>query len=145
MTLRRRIPRLLLIVGLIPAVAAAGLPLPACACGFAEPVKACCCGTKSPCDKCLCKAAERSSDRSRLRPGQSMPGGAGAVRGCPCVSQPAPVAPTSPATSTVTIGLPAKAPAAVALPSAVPPSAERLRSALLPAPDLPTTLCALVI
>jgi hypothetical protein len=42
-------------------------------------------------------------------------------------------------------GLPAVGLAAVLPPAVTPPSAERFRSALLPAPDLPTTLCALVI
>jgi hypothetical protein len=70
------------------------------------------------------------------------------VLGCPCSSQPEPAAPgPTPVevVSAVAFGLPAGSAKTVVISAAALPSAERLRSALLPTQDRPTTLCTLVI
>jgi hypothetical protein len=148
--------RLLLIVGLVPAVLAAGLPLRACSCVTDGPAKAscCCCGHGSPCaseDGCPCKAARRAcrgaSGSSGAKPASGGPHAAPAL-GCSCASRSAPAAPAPTpveVAAAVAFGLPAVGAETVTLPAAAPLSAERLRSALLPTPDLPTVLCALVI
>ena len=154
---RRRILRLLLIVGLVPAVAAAGLPLPSCACdvGSAEAGCSCCGPDGSSCcgdsgNGCPCCKGKESGGRSCCDPqGDSgeTPSDDGPAVECRC-GGPAPV-PTAPAAPLVELtiddGLPAASFAAVPLPPVVPRSAGRARSALLPTRDLPTMLCALLI
>lgn len=143
MTTGRRILRLLLIVGLVPALAAAGLPLPICACEPVEAAKTCCCGGDSSCDRCPCKAArQRTAAANAQDPTNS---GAPAVRGCACVSAPVPMVPGPALIPAIVFGLPAATDVAATTLAAVPRAVERHRSALLPTPDLPTTLRALVI
>lgn len=147
----RRILRLLLIVGVIPAVLAAGLPIPVCACDAApasaecaccETENAACCGTAEVGCSCCQQAAGQSCCDE---PGD--PDTAPAVAKCHC-GAPVPV-PATPASSSVelTLGgaLPMASLDAVVLAPVVPRSAKRIRSALLPAADLPTTLCTLLI
>jgi hypothetical protein len=151
----RRILRLLLIVGLVPAVLAAGLPLRACECAaeISEQPTCCCCGPnashRSEGGSCPCKSASGScrgaSGPSKAhRAAEDTP--TAPALGCDCTSKPAPAAPAPvPFAASAALGLPAATLDAVTPAAETPPSAERLRSALLPTPDLPTTLCALVI
>lgn len=151
-----RILRVLLIVGLIPAVAVSGMRQPSCGCDVGARQAGCaCCGSDgaSCCDEsgggCAC-CSKKSADRSCCAPSQeshdTASDGAAGI-GCHC-GGPTSV-PTAPSPTvvelTVDAGLPAASFVAVVLPPFVPSSLERARSALLPTPDLPTTLCALLI
>ncbi|MGC1272236.1 MAG: hypothetical protein WBC44_00910 [Planctomycetaceae bacterium] len=154
---RRRILRLLLIVGLVPSVAAAGLPLPSCACdvGSAEAGCSCCesdgsSGYGDPRNGCPCCKAKEAGGRSCCAPqGDSgeTPSDDGPAVECRCGGTvPMPTAPAPPLVElTIDDGLPAASFAAVPLPPVVPRSAGRARSVLLPTRDLTTTLCALLI
>lgn len=151
-----RILRVLLIVGLIPAVAVSGMRPPTCGCDVGARQAGCACRGSdgaSCCDEsgggCPCcsrKTADPSPCAGTQDLEETASDGAAGI-GCRC-GGPAPV-PTVPGSTvvelTVDAGLPAASFVAVVLPPFVPSSLERTRSALLPTPDLPTTLCALLI
>lgn len=133
--------RLLLIGGLIPLVAAAGLPLQACGCGQeGEADASCpCCAASIGEECCCCRFASRGEGGRRSSDEQATL----TCRCCGDVSAPAiPCPPPIDRMAEVQTSAPFSAPIP-RLP--LPRSTERARSALLPAPDLPTMLCSLLI
>ena len=146
-----RILRWLLIVGLIPAVLAAGLPMSACACDSdsAMAESACCGSAQTSCcgdagAGCSC-CQQNSKESSCENPGNDADAEPAVKCGCG-VSAPVPAMPPSPSVElTLGVGLLVATLDAVIPAPVVPRSARRTRSALLHPADLPTTLCTLLI
>lgn len=147
----RQILRVLLVVGLIPTVAAAGLSPQLCACDAVPAPSGCpCCEARE--SSCCCGKSGRSHDGTAVespcceQDDAGEPSDGSLAVECRCGGPtPVPAAPSVPAVELVdltAVSVPVVAPAPR---PPVTASAERARSAALPPRDLPTTFCALLI
>ncbi|MBA3312296.1 MAG: hypothetical protein H0T47_03245 [Planctomycetaceae bacterium] len=163
MTTRQRILRMLLIVGLVPAIAAAGLPLESCQCiSSATDAGNCGCGdeTSSCCGEgtCHCCEARKTSDsdsksascctgHDELAACKEQSAKLPSV-GCRCGhdSVPQPAVPSSPSIEIASpLDLSTSLAVVVPAPPIVAGSYSRTLVTRLPSADLPTTLCTLLI
>jgi hypothetical protein len=163
MSLWQRISRILLIMVLVPMIAAAGLPLNACQCSAPTSELVCasnheagasCCGE----GRCACRSATKSSaeeatfdccGKASNRAGEKRDQFPSVAQvSCQCASEQAPQ-PTVPASPSLEVVSPFAVPATLAVVAPLPPvvtsSCERSFATLLPSDDLPTLLCTLLI
>lgn len=162
MSVRRRLMQLFLIIGLVPSIMAAGLPIHgrSCLAAFAIETAACsgdvghsCCG-ETLCH-CHAKAADDAPSCCHApRPGDSAVGSDGEERDsepvfttCRCGRADSP--PAVPGTPPVE--LPSPSDTAVSVASVLPPpqvvtaSIQQVLAARIPSVDVPTMLCTLLI
>lgn len=159
---RQYIMRLLLIVGLVPAIAAAGLPPSACGCvsAGAQAGCACCSGGNSCCGEGECHCCDAGpADSGESEPAtccespengvlDKQANGQSTFATCRCGhgSVPQPAVPAAPSFELASpLDLPTNASVTVPSPPAVNEAAARTLVAQLPSADLPTTLCTLLI
>jgi len=159
----QKILRILLIMALVPMIAAAGLPLNACQCSTstAETIEACCGDAGASCcgeGECACRAAKKADVE---RPAEDCCGHATSPAAgetshdsrttqlsCQCGSEPASL-PATPVSPSVELVSPPAATTTFAVvvpqPPVVTSSCERSVATLLPSDDLPTIFCTLLI